>query len=167
MGAGTGAPPLDLERWQCAGWLLPTWDGWDGWTGWGVGVTGVGHTDVSTLRNRCTAMGAGIGAPPLPLEGRRAMRSGSWHELFRCCKDAEYLCQRRKIIQMECTKTQTSNVVQDIIKSTYDTILLWLHTTINRTYNVIVPKINCRKIPIQILKIPSITKRNRWDNCSN
>ena len=35
---------------------------------------------------------------------------------------------------------RTSNVVQDSINRTYDTIILWLHITINRTYNVIVPK---------------------------
>ena len=85
-------------------------------------------------------MGARIGAPSLALEGWRAMRSVSWHQLCRCCKYAEYLCQRSKIIQIDCTQIQTSNVVKDSIKSTYDTIVSWLHTTINRTYNVIVPK---------------------------
>ena len=41
---------------------------------------------------------AGTGAPPLDIEGRRAMRDGSWHQLCQCCKDAEYLCRRSKII---------------------------------------------------------------------
>ena len=49
------------------------------------------------------------------------------------------------MIQIECTQIRTSNVVQDSIKGTYDTILLWLHTTINRTYNVIVPKKKSQK----------------------
>ena len=61
-----GAPPLDLEGLQCAGWLLPTWDRW---TGWGVGGTGVGWTNVSTRRNGSATMGAGAGKPPLALEG--------------------------------------------------------------------------------------------------
>ena len=78
-------------------------------------------------------MGAVIGAPPLALEGRWSMGSGSWHQLSQYCKYAEYLCWRRKKIQIECTQIRTSNVVQDRIKSTYDTIVLWLHTTINRT----------------------------------
>ena len=142
MPAGTGAPPLAIEGWQCASWLLPTWDGW---TGWGVGGTGVGRTNVRTCRNRSATMGAGTGAPPLALEGRRAMQSVSWHQLCRCRKDAEYLFRRSKIIQIECTQIRTSNVVQDGIKSTYDTILLWMHTTINRTYNVIVPKKKSQK----------------------
>ena len=72
-----------------------------------------------------------------------------------------------KIIQTECIQIRTSNVVQDSIKCTYDTIILWLHTTINRTYNVIVPKNKSQKMPIQILNIPSVTKRNQWPNCSN
>ena len=85
-------------------------------------------------------MGAGTGAPLLALEGRRAMLSGSWHQLCWCCKDVEYLCWRSKKIQIDCTQIRTSNVVQDSIKRNYDTIILWLHTTINRTYNEIVPK---------------------------
>ena len=126
----------------CTSWLLP---GWDGWTGWGVGGTGVGQTDVRTRRNGSATMGARTGAPPLAPEGWRAMWSGSWHQLCRCCKDVEYLRQRSKIIQIECTQIRTSNVVQDSIKSTYDTILLWLNTTINCTYNVNVPKNKSQK----------------------
>ena len=38
-----------------------------------------------------------------------------------------------------------SHIVQDSIKSTYNTILLWLHITINRTYNVNVPKKKSQK----------------------
>ena len=59
------------------------WDRWDGWTGWGVGGTGVGRTDVITLRNGSATMGAEIGAPPLALEGRQAMGSGGYHQLRR------------------------------------------------------------------------------------
>ena len=76
MGAGTGAPPLAIEGWQYPGWLLT---GWDGWTGWGVGGTGAGRTDVCRRRNRSATMGAGTGAPPLYLEGRRATLIGKWH----------------------------------------------------------------------------------------
>ena len=106
---------------------------------------GVGRTDVSTRWNGSATMGAGTGAPPLALEGRRAMRSVSWHQLCQCCKDGEYLCRISKIIQIECTQIRTSNVVQDSIKSTCNTIVLWLHTTINRTYNVIAPKNKSQK----------------------
>ena len=53
---------------------------------------------------------------------------------------AEYLCQISKTIHIECTQIRTSNVVQDSIKCMYDTIIIWLHTTIDLTYNVIVPK---------------------------
>ena len=67
----------------CAGWLLSGWDGLDGCTGWGVGGTGVGQTDVSTLRNGCVTMGAGTVAPPLAFEGRRAVGSGGWNQLRR------------------------------------------------------------------------------------
>ena len=89
----------------CADWLLV---GWDGWTGWGVGGTGVGRTDVSTCRNGSAIMGAGTGEPPLALVGPQAMGSGGWHQLHRCCKDAEYLCWRSKIIQIECTQIGTN-----------------------------------------------------------
>ena len=112
-------------------------------------------------------MSAGKVAPTLALECQRAMRSGSWHQFCWCCKDAEYLCRRSKTIQIECTQIQISNVVQDIIKRMYNTITLWLHTTINSTYNLIAPKKKLQKNAIQILKIPSVTKRNQWANCSN
>ena len=92
----------------CAGWLLAVWDRWDRWTGWGVGGTGVGRTDVSTRRNRSATMGSGTGAPPLDLDGRRAMGSCDWHQLRRCCKDADYLCRRSKILQIECTRIGTN-----------------------------------------------------------
>ena len=108
----------------CTGWLLPGWYRWDGWTGWGVCGKGVGRTEVSTRRNRSATMASGTGAPLSALEDRRSMGSGSWHQLCRCCKDAEYLCRRSKIIQIECTKIRTSNLVQNSINHTYDTIVL-------------------------------------------
>ena len=92
----------------CACWLLAGWDGWDGWTGWGVGGTGVVCTDVSTFQNGSATMGAGTGVSPLALEGRRSMGSGAWHQLRWCCKDAEYLYRRIKIIQIECTRIGTN-----------------------------------------------------------
>ena len=112
------------------------------------GTNGTDELDgvlVGRGRDEQTLAGTGTGAPPLALEGRRAMWSGSWHQFCRCCKDAEYLCRRSKTIQIECTQIRTSNVVQVSIKSKYDTIILWMHTTINRTYNVIVPKKKSQK----------------------
>ena len=92
------------KHWRlCAGWLLAGWDGWGGWTGWDVGGMGVGRTDISTRQNRSATIGAKTGEPPLDLGMRRAMGSGGWRQLRRCCKDAEYLCRRRRIIQIECT----------------------------------------------------------------
>ena len=121
----------------CIGWLL---QGWDGWTWWGVGGTGVRRTNVSRRRNGSATMGAGTGAPLLALEGSALCEVGSWHQFRRCCKNTDYLFRRSKKIQIECTQIRTSNVVQDSIKRTYDTIVLWLHTTIDCMYNAIVPK---------------------------
>ena len=90
---------------------------------------GMGRTEVSTRRNGSDTMVPGTGAPPLALEGQRVMGSGGWHQLRQGCKDAEYLSWRGKIIQIECTQIRTSNVVQDSIKSKYDKIVVWLHTT--------------------------------------
>ena len=45
---------------------------------------------------------------------------------------AEYLCRRSKTIHIECTQIRTSNVVQYCINRMYDTIILWLHTTIEQ-----------------------------------
>ena len=61
---------------SCTGWLLAGWDGWDGWTGWDVGGTRVGRTDVSNRWNWSATMGSGTVAPPLALEGKRAVGSG-------------------------------------------------------------------------------------------
>ena len=46
--------------------------------------------------------GARTGAPPLALEGRRAVGSGGWNQFCRFCKGADYLCQSRKIIEKDC-----------------------------------------------------------------
>ena len=160
VGSGTGAPLLALQGWKFARWLLTGWDGWYGWTGWNVGGTGVIRADVSRRRNRSAIVDAIIGAPPLALEGRRAVQSGSWHQLCWCCKDGEYLCRRRKIIQIECTEIRTSNVVEDIIQSTYNTIVVWLHTTINCMSNI-VPKKKSQKMPLQIFPNIEDSVRNK------
>ena len=112
---------------------------------WMDGMDGLDGALVVRGWDGRTLAGTRTGAPPLDLEGRRAMRSGSWHQLCQCCKDAEYLCRRSKRIQIECTQIRTSNVVQDTIKSTYDTIVVWLHTNINCTYNVNVQKKKSQK----------------------
>ena len=132
--------------------------GW--WVKWKLSVG-----EVHKLKVRCSS----ANSLDTQAQNHQKMYCGcnSWHQLCWCCKDADYLCLRSKIIQIECTQLRTSNVEQDIIKITYDTIVLWLHTTIKRTYNVIVSKVNHRKMPIHILKIPSFTKRNQWANCSN
>ena len=55
------------------------------WMGrwWDVGGTGVGRMDVSRQRNGSATIGAGTGAPPLALEGRRAVGSGVCRQLLR------------------------------------------------------------------------------------
>ena len=60
------------------------------------------------------------------------------------------------------TQIRTSNVVQDSIKNTYGAIVLL--KTINCTYNVNAPRKKSQKMLIQILKIPSVTEWNRWEN---
>ena len=137
--AGTGAPEWERHSWP-AGYREQGTNGTDGLDGALAGRGWDGRTNVSGCRNGSATVSAGTGAPPLALGGRRAMRSGSRHQFRRCCKDAEYLCRRSKAIQIERTQIRTSIVVQDSIKRTYDTIIIWLHTTINRTYNAIVPK---------------------------
>ena len=95
----------------CAALLLDGWYGWDvwdGWDRWGVSGAGVGRTDVSTRWNGSATMGARTGAPPLDLEGRRAMGNGEWDKLRRCCKDAEYFFRKSKIIKIECTRIRTN-----------------------------------------------------------
>ena len=68
-------------------------DGTDGTDGLDEALVGRGW-DGPTLST------AGTGAPPLALEGWRAMGSGGWYQLRRCCKDAECLCRRNKIIKI-------------------------------------------------------------------
>ena len=82
---GIGFLGFSRRNWiLCSGWyeeislLLYGWDGWTGWNGGGM--------------EGPTLAGAGTGAPQLVLEGRQAAGSGGWHQLRRCCKDAEYLC---------------------------------------------------------------------------
>ena len=67
-----------------------------------------GGTKFSRRRNGRATIGAGTGAPTLALEERRAVGSGGWHQLHRCCKGAEYLCRSSKIIQIDCTQIGTN-----------------------------------------------------------
>ena len=92
-----------------------------------------------------TVAGAGTGAPPWAPEQERhcwLLRGSALCEVVVATNifGAEYLCRISKTIHIECTQIRTSNVVQYSIKRTYDKIILWLHTTINSTHNVIVPK---------------------------
>ena len=68
-----------------------------------------GGTDVSRRRNGSANIGTGTSDPPLALEGRRAVVSGDWHQLSWCRKGARYLCQSRKIIQIEYTKSELTH----------------------------------------------------------
>ena len=56
--------------------------GWDGRTVWGGGGTGVGQGWDRGGMEVPTLAGAGTGASPLSLEGRRTMGSGGWHQLL-------------------------------------------------------------------------------------
>ena len=92
-----------------------------------------------------TVTGAGTGVPPWAPEQERQrwlLRGSALCEVLVATNivGAKCLCWISKTIYIECTQIRTTNVVQDSIKCTYDTIILWLHTAINRTYNVIVPK---------------------------
>ena len=131
---GTGAPEQKSHHWLSGYWKQGE-NGTDGLDGALVGQGWDGRTLV----------GARTGALPWApeQEGHRWLLRGST-----LCEvvagtnfvGAEYLCQRNKKMHIECKQIQTTNLVQDSIKSMYDTIILWLHTTINRTYNVIIPK---------------------------
>ena len=135
MGARTGSPLLDLEVWKCAGWLLPTWDRWDRWIGWGVGGMGVGRTYVITRLNGS--------ATSLPEQERYC-----W--IFRggvLCKEvAGTKCVGASRMRSICVRGKKIQI-QDSINSTYDKIVLWLHTTINCTYNINLPKKKSQKNP--------------------
>ena len=87
------AGPGNTVFYALAGYWLDGTDGTDGLDGKLV-VRGWDGQELS---------GAGTGAPPLALEGRRPMGSGGWQQLCWCCKDAEYFYWRRKIIQIYCT----------------------------------------------------------------
>ena len=120
-------------------WLAGYWkQGTNGTDGLDGALVGQGW-DGRTLE------GAGTGAPPWAPEQERhrwLFRGSALCEVVAGTNfvGAEYLCQRSKTIHIECTQIRTSNVVQDSINFMCDKIILWLHTTINRTYNVIVPK---------------------------
>ena len=72
------------------------------------GTDGLDGALVVRVWDGRTLAPAGTGVPPLDLEVRRAMGSGGWHQLRWCCNDAEYLCQRSKIIQIEYTRIRTN-----------------------------------------------------------
>ena len=132
--SGTGATKQERHHWLAGYWKQGT-NVTDGLDGALVGQGWYGRP----------LAGAGTGAPPWALEQERhrwLLRGSSLCEVVAGTNffGAEYLCRRSKTIHIECTQIRTSNVVRDSIKRMYDTIILWLHTTINRTYNVIVPK---------------------------
>ena len=108
-----------LARSYCIGWIISGGTGfyalaglilagWDIWNVWDVGGVGVVWTNVSRRRNGSATISAGMGAPPLAIEGRWAVGSGGWHQFFRCCKGVEYFCRSRKIIQIDCTQIVTN-----------------------------------------------------------
>ena len=117
-GAGTGAPPWAQEQehhhWL-AGYCKQGTNGTDGIDGALVGQGWDGRTLAGVV----------TGAPPCAPEQERhrwLLRGSA------LCKvvvrtnfvSAEYLCRIIKTIHIECTQIQTSNVVQDSIKRTYD-----------------------------------------------
>ena len=132
--ARTGA--TEQERHHCLdGYCKQGTNGTDGLDGEMVGQGWDGRTLI----------GVGTGAPPWAPEQERhhcLLRGSTLCEVVGATNivGAEYLCRISKTIHIECTKIRTSNAVQDSIKRTYNTIILWLHITTNRTYNVIVPK---------------------------
>ena len=83
-----------------AGYCL---DGTDGLDGALVG-RGWGGPTLAPTRTGAPPWAPEKGSPPLDLEGWQDIGSGSWHQLCWCCKDADYLCRRSKIIQIECTQ---------------------------------------------------------------
>ena len=93
----------------CIGWIVSGNTGFYALSGyWLDGTDGMDGALVGRGWERPMLAGAGTGAPPLGLEGRRAVRSGGWNQLRRCCKGAKYLCRRSKIIQIECTQIRTN-----------------------------------------------------------
>ena len=90
------------------GWIVSGYTGFYALSGYWLngldGTDGLDGTLVGQGWDGTTLAGAGTGAPPLDLEGQRAVVSGYWHQFCRCFKGAEYLCQRRKIIQIDCTQ---------------------------------------------------------------
>ena len=100
-------------------------DGMDGTLvrrGWDEG------TNVSRRRNGRATIGAGTGAPPLCLEGRKAVGSSGWYQLRQCCKEEDYFLAKQKNNINRLHTNRNYHIVQDSIKNMYDTIVLWLHT---------------------------------------
>ena len=91
------------------GWLVCYWlNGTDGLDRKLVGQRWDGGTGVSRRQNESATIGAGMGAPPLTLEGRRAVGRSGWNQLHRCCKGAEYWGRSSKIIQIDFTQIGTN-----------------------------------------------------------
>ena len=84
--------------------------------------------------------GAVSGALPLDIEVRQAEGSGSCHQFHRCYRGSGVFVSVQQKNHNMMHKNQNCNIVQDITKSTYDTILL--QTNINRTKNENVPRKN-------------------------
>ena len=93
----------------CIGWIISGSTGFYALAGyWLDGTDGLDGMLVRRGWDGPTLAGARTGALTLDLEGRRAMGSFDWNQLRLCCKGAEYLCQRRKIIQIDCTQIRTN-----------------------------------------------------------
>ena len=90
-------------------WIVSGNTGFDVLDGyWLDGTDGLDRTLVGREWDGTMLAGSGTGAPPLDLEGRRAVGSGGWNQLRWRCKGAEYLCWIRKIIQIYCAQIGTN-----------------------------------------------------------
>ena len=93
----------------CIGWIISGNTGFYALAGyWLDGTDGLDGTLVGRGWDGPTLAGARTGVPPLALERRRAVGSGGWHQLRRCCKGVDYLCRSSKIIQIDCTQIGTN-----------------------------------------------------------
>ena len=125
--AGTRATEQEHQHWL-SGYCKQGTNGTDGLDG---SLVGQGW-DGQTLE------GAGTGSPPCAPEQEHhywILRGSALCEVLAGTNfvGAEYLCWRSKIIHIECTQIRTSNVAQYSIKRKHNTIILWLHITVNRT----------------------------------
>ena len=125
--AGTRTTEQEHQHWLYGNFKQGT-NGTDGLDGALVGQGWDGRT----------LAGAGTGAPPWAPEQERhrwLLRGSALCEVLAGTNfvGAEYLCWRSKTIHIECTQIRTSNVVQYSIKCEYNTIILWLHITVNLT----------------------------------